>query len=155
MSQYTRLAAASLALFLGAAASAEADPCTEANSISRVRNRTNAPYEYLVFNFVKPPTLPSYSVTTATPPFIQDPSGEPVTVNGDRFKRVRFEGVVWTCSIEEIFVVPRQAIKDVKNTGQFEGIIEYVVGYGGASQYLNTYTYDAGGIRKIVLRFRK
>ena len=147
--------AVTFALFFGFTAMAEADPCVEANSIARVRNRTNAPYEYLVFNFIKPPTVPSYSVATATPPFIQDGSGLPVTVTGDRFKRVRFEGVVWTCSIEEIFVVPRQAIKDVKSTGQFEGIIEYVVGYGGASRYLDTYTYDAGAVRKIVLRFQK
>jgi hypothetical protein len=148
-------ACASLAALAGLNA-AEAAPCSEPNSIARVRNRApSGAYEYVVFNFIKPPTVPNFAVKTVTPPFIQDGSGQTITIAGAKFKEIRFSGVVWTCSIEEIFNVPKQAIKGIASTGQFEGVITYVVGAGSSSQFIDSYSYDAGSTRKIVMRFRK
>jgi hypothetical protein len=157
MKHQARLLILSLAILAAGFSAAAAAVCSEPGALSRVRNRAplTGAYEYVVFNFIKPPSVPAYAVTTATPPFVEDPSGNPVTVAGDGFVMVRFQGIVWTCEIEEIFSVPKTAIKDVKGISQFEGIVEYVVGHGAAARYAGTYTYDAGGIRKIVLRFRR
>jgi hypothetical protein len=149
------LISAGLAMF-AAASAAGAATCSDPNSISKVRNRVpSGPYEYVVFNFIKPPTVPSYTVKRVSPLFIQDGSGNPVTIAGSKFREIRFTGVVWTCSINEIFNLPKQAIKGIASTGQFEGIITYVAGYRNASRFVDSYSYDAGSIRKIVLRFRK
>jgi len=151
----TRLTYAGLAL-LAHLSTVEAAPCSEPNSISRVRNRApSGSYEYVVFNFIKPTTVPNYTVTSVSPPFVQDPSGQTITIAGSTFKEIRFSNVVWTCSIEEIFNLPKQAIQGIGRTGQFEGEITYVVGAGSSSRFIDSYSYDAGGIRKIVMRYRK
>ena len=45
--------------------------------------------------------------------------------------------------------------KEVKELWTFEGIAEYVVGYGAESRYVTTYHYDAGSVTKVVMKFRK
>ena len=146
---------AGLALAAGIA-SATAAPCDEPNAIAKVRNRAPAgAYEYVVFDFIKPPAAPNFSVTTVSPPFTEDPSDRPITIAGARFKQIRFDSVVWTCEIAEAFALPRRAIKGIARTGQFEGVISYVVGYRRASRFAGYYSYDAGRYLKIVLKFRK
>jgi hypothetical protein len=152
---WSTIAAASVAS-LFAISQAAAAPCTEANSIAKIRNRAPAgPYEYVIFDFVKPPNLPNFTVTTVHPPFTEDPSGNPVTIAGKKFKRVQFQGVVWTCSIKESFNLPRTAIKGIKSTEQFEGYISYVIGIRKASKFDGSYSYSAGSVTKIVVRVRK
>lgn len=136
------------------AQSAFAQPCGTPGSIKRVKNTKIGIYEYVVFDVRRPPN-PQYSITTATPPFTEDGSGDPVTVAGNKFKQIRFTGVFWTCGIKEIFSLPRTAIKGVGKTGQWEGVVTYVVGYRTASTYLGAYYYDVGSIRKVVMRFRR
>ncbi|MGB7069716.1 MAG: hypothetical protein WBD22_09500 [Pyrinomonadaceae bacterium] len=128
--------------------------CTDPGSIRRIRNTSIGNHEYVVIDVFTPPN-PNYSVSTVSPPFIEDPSGNPVNINGSKFKKIRFEGVVWTCQIREEFTLPRTAIKDIENISQFEGIVEIVVGYRNASRYRSTYYYDVGSIRKVVMKFRK
>jgi hypothetical protein len=141
---------------LFAVSQAAAGPCAEPNSIAKVRNRASAgPYEYVVFDFVKPPNLPPFTITTVSPPFIEDPSGKPVTVAGKKFKQVTFREVAWMCEIDATFHLPRAAIKGIKSTGQFEGVISYVIGIRKASKFDGSYSYDAGAVTKIVVRVRK
>lgn len=129
-------------------------PCTAAGSIKKVKNTSIGSYEYVVFDYVLPPN-PTYTVTTVSPPFTEDPSGNPVVVSGAKFKEIRFDSVEWMCTIQKVFFLPKTAIKDIKQTSQFEGVVTYVVGYRNASLYAGTYFYDVGTIRKVVVRFKK
>ena len=134
---------------------AAAAPCTEANSIAKIRNTAHGGYEYVVFDFIKPPALPAFVVETGKPPFTMDPSGEPVAVKGAKFRVIKFRNIGWMCDIREAFTLPRRAVKDIKKLEQFEGYITYVVGYGAAARFRGAYSYDAGPYTKIVLRFRR
>ena len=133
--------------------SAWAAPCSAPNSIARVTNTSIGAYEYVVFDFIKPPNLPPFSISTASPPFLEDPSGIAVHVAGNRFKKVAFSSVGWMCDIVEALHLPRSGIKGVKKTGQFEGYITYIIGRRAGSSYLGSYSYDAGPKREIVLKF--
>ena len=136
-------------------ASALAADCTSVNSIVRVKNTKIGIREYVVFDFKKPPAVPNYAVAAATGPFIQDPSGLPLSVAGSAFRRVTFTGVVWTCAIPEVLSLPRPAIADVKKLGQFEGIVTYIVGASSGATFLGSYDYSSGSLRKVVLKYRK
>jgi len=136
------------------AQSAFASPCGAPGSIKRITNTPMGNYEYVVFDVRRPPN-PHYSVATVTPPFTADGSGDTVTIAGNKFKQIRFTGVMWTCSINQVFSLPQTAIKGIKSTGQWEGVVTYVIGYRSASLYLNTYYYDVGSIRKVVMRFKR
>ncbi|HWM25736.1 MAG TPA: hypothetical protein VNP98_13015 [Chthoniobacterales bacterium] len=136
------------------AQSAFASPCGAPRSIKRITNTHIGKYEYVEFEVRRPPN-PQYSVTTVTPPFTHDGSGDTITVAGNKFKQIRFTGVMWACKINETFSLPKTAIKGIKSTGQFEGVVTYVIGYRTASTYLNTYHYDVGSIRKVVMRFKR
>ena len=143
------------ALLLILAQTATAAPCTGPRSILRVRNTVMGNYEYVVFDYVRPPAA-NYSVTAVTgPTFEHDASGDPITVAGNRWRQIRFKGINWTCSIAHNVTTPRPAIKDVKSTGQFEGVVTYVVGYRASAIYVNTYTYTVGNVQKVVMRFRQ
>jgi hypothetical protein len=131
-----------------------AAPCAGAGSIRRVRNTAIGNYEYVVFDYVPPPAA-QYTVTTVTPPFIEDEGGDTGPVNGNKFKQIRFHALNWTCTINQSFSLPKTAIKGIKRTGQFEAVITYVVGYRTASTYLGSYSYPVGSIRKVVMRFRR
>jgi hypothetical protein len=148
------LIVAVLGVLLIFAAVSCAAPCTDPGSIKRVKNTRIGNYEYVVFDYVLPGT-PTYTVTSATPPFTQDPSGNPVTVAGSKFREIRFDSVVWTCSINETFSLPKLAIRGIGQTSQFEGIVSYVVGYRNASKYVTSYSYDAGSIKKVVMKFKR
>jgi hypothetical protein len=150
----SHIAAITVGLLILATDTAFSAPCTAARSIKSVRNTHIGNYEYVVFDVRRPPN-PHYSVTTETGPFTEDASGNPVPVAGNKFKQIRFTGVFWTCTIAEVFSLPKTAIKDIKKTGQFEGVVTYVVGYRTASVYLGTYYYDVGNIRKVVMQFRR
>jgi hypothetical protein len=142
-------------VFMAASAAAQAAYCTAPHSIKRVKNTYPVGhYEYVVFDIVASPNRP-YSVSTGKRPFIADPSGLPVSVKGAKFKKIRFADVFWTCSIRHALALPKTAIKDVKRLGQFEGVVEYVVGYRKASRYISTYAYPAGSNWKVVMKFEK
>ena len=147
---------AAFAAFLLAPALAQAAPCAEPNSIVSVRNTSAGAFEYVIFKYQQPPNLPSYTVTAAMPPFAQDVSGDPVTVGGAKFTQVRFDGVVWFCTVSEQLHLPRSAIKDIKSIGQFEGVITYIIGRRARSHYVSNTTRPAGaGFREIVIKYRK
>lgn len=130
-----------------------AAPCTAPGSIKKVKKTRNATHEFVVFDVVMPPN-PNYTVSSTNPPFIEDPSGNPISIVGPNYRKIRFTGVNWMCTIAQNFTTSTVTIKGVKKTGQFEGIVEYVIGYRNpSSRYVTTYYYDVGPIRKVVLAF--
>lgn len=67
------------------------DPGTVARAnITDVRVGTHAGYDRIVFQFDG--GLPMYSVEPASPPFSADASGQPISVDGDRFLGIRLHG---------------------------------------------------------------
>lgn len=126
--------------------------CSEPGSILKVSKSRIGNYEYVVFRVMMPPD-PSYTVTTASPPFVEDPSGNTVSIPGPNYKSVKFTNVVWTCTIPQSFG-PTRTVRRVRNIGQFEGIVEYIIGYRPGWKYAGNYTYDVGSVRRVVVRFR-
>jgi hypothetical protein len=77
-------------------------------------------------------------------------------VAGSKFTEVRFDSVYWFCTIAQNFHLPKTAIKGIKRTGQFEGVISYVIGRRASSHYISNYSFDSGpGYRSIVIKFKK
>ena len=129
--------------------------CTEANSITRVTNTSPAgAYEYVIFDLKT--NSPNYQVSSKSPPFTFDPSDDPVSVAGNKFKQIMFPSVYWMCSIQELLSLPKTQVKGVKRTGQFEGVVSYVVGYKTLGKYVTTYHYAVTTNRsKVVMKFKK
>jgi hypothetical protein len=152
----TKFPALLAAAFIALPAAANAAACGPANSIISVRNTSAGAFEYVIFKFHKPPTVPTYIVKAVTPPFTEDPSGNPVNVAGSKFTEVTFRSVYWMCSIAENFHLPKTAIKGIKQTGQFEGVVSYVIGRRASSHYISNYSYNSGpGFRSIVIKYKK
>jgi len=135
---------------------AAAQPCTDPGSILSVKNSVVGNYEYVTFRLKRPLNSGyGHSVSTVTGPFTEEPSGNPVTITGPRYKRIRFKGISWMCEIGESLALPKTAIKGVKRLEQHEGIVVYVVGYRLASTYISTKTVNVGSIRKVIMKFKK
>ena len=128
--------------------------CNTPNSIISATNSVSGGFEYVTFKFKKPPALPQFTVTNVVPPFIQDGSGDTIVVSGSRWTQVKFEHMDWTCSTRQIFALPKPAIKAVKNIGQFEGQIVYVIGRSVASHFISARTISVGGFTLIRVKFR-
>ncbi len=134
------------AALMAMTSSSFAASCTDPGSIRVVRNTRIGSYEYVIFKYISPTRLPAtvpvYTVTTHTGPFIHDASGQAITVAGWHLMQVQFQGIVWTCTIKHQFTLPRIAVKDIKNVGQFEGVVTYGIGLRTPSHhYLADYTY--------------
>jgi hypothetical protein len=131
-----------------------AQQCVDPNSLLKYKNSRIGPNEYVIFIF-KRPTSFTYSVNTCTPPFISAQSGEPVTVAGDKFKKINFSNVVWMCqSVNNISLYSGGKVKGVSCIEQFEGEISYVVGYRSNVTYRGTYYYNSGNKKYVVMKFR-
>lgn len=139
---------------LALAPTVEAAPCSEAGALVRARTSVRGPHELAVFVF-RLPTNMSYGVGSVSPPFVEDPSEKPITVAGDAFAQVTFRNVTWMCEIAEAFDAPGKAIIDVKRTGQFEGMVSYVIGRSAAAHFISTYHYDTKTSRVVVVKFRR
>lgn len=129
--------------------------CTATNSITRITNTSPAgAYEYVIFDLRT--TSPNYQVSSKLAPFTFDPSDDPVAVAGVKFKQIMFPSVYWMCTIPELLSLPKIQVKDVKRTGQFEGVVSYVVGYQATNKYVTTYHYPVTSTRsKVVMKFKK
>ena len=134
-----------------------AGSCTEPGSISRVKNRSAGNVEYVIFDIKKPEdgATPDYTVETASPPFTGYSGEETYEIAGGKFKRIVFRSVYWMCEIPERYRLPKTAVKGIKLLWSFEGIVEFAVGYRTRSRYVATYSYDAGSVTKVVMKFRK
>ena len=130
-----------------------AQNCNEANSLLSVRKRKVGSTEYVIFTLMKPATS-LVEVTDAQPPFIQDGSGQTVHVSGCKFKKITFKNIVWTCKTK-IISGSTSLVKQVKNIGQLEGIISYIIGYRCNTKSIVNYDYDDGDKKKVVVRLRR
>ena len=128
--------------------------CNTANSIISVTNSKVGGFEFVTFKFKKTPALPQFSVTNVVPPFIQDGSGNTIIVAGARWTQVKFQQVEWICSTQQFLALPKPAVKAVKNIGQFEGQIVYVIGRSAASHYITTQTINAGAFTIIRIKLK-
>lgn len=145
----TLTAVTGLGFLLLLATVAAAQPCTDPGAILSVKNSSAGNYEYVTFSLKRPLNSGyGYSVSTVTGPFTEEPSGNPATIAGPKYKRIRFRGITWMCEITESLALPKTAIKGVKRLEQHEGIVVYVVGYRWASTYISTKTMNVGSIRK-------
>jgi hypothetical protein len=132
-----------------------ADPCTLPGSIMSVKNTSPAgSYEYVEFDIKSPPTH-TYTVTSVKPPFFADPSGDPISVAGKKFKQIVFTSVEWMCSINNVFTLPKLQIKGIKQADQSEGVISYIIGYKAEKNYVTTQQSSVGSITKVVMKFKK
>lgn len=128
--------------------------CNAPNSIISVSNSVSGGFEYVTFKFKNPPALPQFFVTNVVPPFIQDGSGDTITVPGKHWTQVKFEHMNWTCSTPQLLSLPKAAVRAVKNIGQFEGQIVYVIGRSGASHFISAKTIKTNGFTLIKIKFR-
>jgi hypothetical protein len=124
------VAVLTLSLFAGLAVSpASAAPCTEANSIVLIKNSRVGTREYVDFWVKKPVTLTVTAQADNTGPnFTVDPSDQTVMVPGNRWSRIQFRLVNWTCQIPNSLSLPQPIVKGVKSVEQFEGYVTYIIG---------------------------
>ncbi len=127
-------------------------PCNQSNSLISVKKKKIGNADYVIFT-LKLPVTATNSMTSATPPFIQDGSGATITIAGCAYKKVTFNNIVWTCKTK-IISHSTQFVQKVKNIGQFEGIISYVIGYKCTANSVVSYSYIAGSYQKFVVRFK-
>lgn len=143
------LYAASIAMFLPSAAQAA---CTAPNSIAKIHNFKSGSFEYVDFWINGPFTGTRWISTPTTGTFEHDASGNIVTVAGNRWKKILFKGVFWTCSPTIVGTLPKPRIKAIKNVAQFEGYVGYVIGRQNGSYLGHTMTI-IGSQTRIRLKF--
>ena len=132
--------------------SARSATCNTSNSIVKVKNLKLGAQERVEF-YIKTPFTGSVVVAAASGgTFIQDGSGNPIVVAGNRWTDVKFQSMDWTCSSPTLFSLPQPVLKDIKLTGQFEGQIEYAIGRHNG-HYLGQTSSTKGGVKKIMLKF--
>jgi hypothetical protein len=146
-----------LSLLLAFAGFTYAEPCKEAGSITKVKNRSVGRVEYIIFDIKKgeDASAPDFEVKSAKPPFTDYSGDETYRIAGDKYKSIVFRSIYWLCEIPQKYRVPRTAVKGIKLLSSFEGIVEFAVGYRSRSRYVATYSYDAGSVTKVVMKFRK
>ena len=130
-----------------------AQNCSETNSLISVRKRKTGRTEYVIFT-LKNPVTASTIMSNANPPFHADGSGNVVTVTGCKYKKVKINPVVWTCKVVESFAATTYLIRQVKSIGQFEGTIEYIIGYRCNTKSIVSYSYEDGDFKKYVVRLK-
>ena len=126
--------------------------CDEANSLVSVRKRKTNRTEYVIFT-LKNPVTSTTTIIDAQPPFVQDGSGVTVQISGCKYKQVVFKNIVWTCKTN---IIPGSTylIRQIKSTGQLEGVISYVIGYRCAALHVTNYEYQDGDYKKVVVRVK-
>lgn len=92
-----------------------------------VRTGLQAGYDRLVFEYAG--TLrPQFTINPVVPPFMLDPSGLPLTVQGAQFARIRLDGIVVGYEGATSFKPGGPFIVDVERQGEFEGQQSWIVG---------------------------
>jgi hypothetical protein len=114
----------------------------------------------LVFTFgTRPPEAiaePTIGIVFAEPPFSMAGSGEPVSVTGDRFLKVRMDGMVVARPDgapvylgQRDLQLPGGTIPAAAMTDEFEGVVTWIVGLSGAG--CPTVVRDSSGGEKLVI----
>ncbi len=127
--------------------------CTEDGSIKRVTKSVSGNFELVTFEVLSDD--PAYKVTTAKAPFSEYGSEKPLKIKGPNYKSIVFTGINWTCKISEKLSAGTTTITAVKNVEQFEGQVEYIIGYKTKGKFVSSYKTGSGSSRKVVLKFKK
>jgi hypothetical protein len=142
------------ALMLGLALSCVAQAnCKEDGSIRSVTKARMGNFETVTFDVNS--ATPDYEVKTEKPPFQQYGSEKTLRIKGPYYKSVYFKSVAWTCNIVEKVKASTSNIAAVKNIEQFEGYIDYIIGYKKKGSYISTTKSTVGKRTKIVVKFKR
>ena len=149
------LAAVFAAIFaLSTASSAQKlQNCSEDGSIKRVTKSVSGNFELVTFEVLS--ADPAYKVTNSRPPYSMYGSEKPLYIKGPFYKSIVFTGVNWTCKIRENLSASTKTITAVKSVEQFEGQVEYIIGYKTKGKFVSSYKTGTGSSRKVVLKFKK
>lgn len=144
---------AAILMFAGLASAQKR--CNETGSIKSVTKSSSGNFELVTFEVLS--AKPTFKVSNSHPPFSMYGSEKPLRIKGNAFKSVVIRDVVWTCTIAENLSAKTSTITAVKNVEQFEGQVEYVVGYSTRSKFVSSSsTHTRGGkSTKITLKFKK
>ena len=142
------------ALLLGLAVSSAAQGnCTEDRSIRSVTKARAGNFETVTFDVQSDD--PDYEVRTEKPPFQEYGEDKAIHIKGPHYKSVYFKSVIWTCNIVEKLKASTSNIAAVRNIEQFEGYVNYIVGYKKRGSYVGTTKTTHGGRTKIVVKFKR
>ena len=133
-----------MSLLLALAGFIYAEPCREAGSITRVKNRSVGRVEYVIFDIKKRAdnAPPQFSVKSSKRPFTDYSGEQTYSIAGDKYKTIVFQSINWMCEIPQKYRLPKRAVKGIKLLSSFEGIVEFAVGYRSRSRYVTTYSYE-------------
>jgi len=144
------VACASLMMFTGLAS---AQKCHEDGTIKRVSKAANGALETVTFEVLI--KKPDFKVTNARPPFSQYGSEERLRIKGSSFKSIVFRGINWECQIAEDLKAPTSNIKAVKSIEQFEGQVEYIIGFAKEGSYVGQRVTKTKKGSIVTLTFKK
>ncbi len=111
---------------------------TTPSLLTKVSEQGDNCVDHVVFDFVaKGADLPGYTITYGNPPFTADGSGAPVAVPGNAFVKVRIapgygydfvNGKPTYTGSKSITVSGANHVKSIVETGDFEGVLNWVIG---------------------------
>lgn len=140
------------ALIFASPATSYSAPCSEYGAIIKVENTKVGADEFV--NFYVKSEAPDFEVTAVQgPKFAMVDGDPPLIVKGNKWTRIAFKGVNWTCEIAVSFKLPKPIIKQVSAIEQFEGYVTYVIGRQNKNYRGRTVSISAG-ISKISLKYR-
>ena len=151
--RFTILTAFAAVLLFAGISQAQLQRCTEAGSIKQVTKTRSGSHELVTFDVLT--ATPDYTVRNAKPPFSEYGEDKHIKIKGKAFKSIVFKGVNWTCKIGENFSTATSTVTAVKSIEQFEGQVEYIIGYSSRSKFVGTAITGKGNSRKITLKFRR
>lgn len=155
MTKHLRLALLSVSLvaFVLSAAAAAQGPCKDPGSIRSVTKGRSGDFETVTFLINDGD--PEVAISDTKPPF-SDYSGEhKIRIPGKAWKEVVLRGIFWTCTIKHDFGAATRTITGIKQTEQFEGQANYIIGYSSKRKYAGMSNTVSGKTRKIVIKFRR
>ena len=98
---------------------------------------------------------PDYEVRTEKPPFQEYGEGKTIRIAGKYYKSVYFKSVSRMCTIPEKVKASTSNIAGVRNIEQFEGYVNYIIGYRKRGSYAGTTAITSGDHTKIIVKFKR
>lgn len=151
----TLVAVIGLFLTIAAAPSAaQTRSCRDNGELRSVTKARSGGFETVTFEFVGSGLPDKAEVRDARPP-IQNYGGENLRMKGKAFKTVFFALVPWMCKVRESFGTSTSTIRDIRQTEQFEGHIEYAIGYSSKAKFVGKSTVRERRRTKFIVRFKR
>ena len=119
------------------ATSAISTPRSAQSQLTNVTAGDHDGFTRVVFTFAD--AVPGYSLKPASPPFVQDGSGARVAVRGSAFLALRLLARAHDDAGKSAAPVAIAGVSstllEVRRTGDFEGVVNYVLGLNGAKAF--------------------